>query len=351
MGNCAPRRDDGSEMIDVQSKEVMDQSQLIEKLTIKINSYKQENENLRLELETINSGDKGDNKAQSEAEKIEELVKELAAMKDMVEVKDRVLAEHQLEAAVHSNVFFLESDKTSTNLIKAGGMKLHETGTSTENLKWVEVNLYSGTDTDTGLTKGHLVLTLADTKGSLLVNRCEILRINEKSDVKNKTFSVDVTLSGRENELVFACDDEKETMSWVEAIEEGFRQIKDDMSVKKSGNADVSNVDEDESSKEKPSSHVEEKLIVVEDKGESKQTDEMSAPNTVNNDMIISDELSKEKLDHNVLETRVEEVEDDVAGEAKSTHKKQVEIKQTESISENDYKDKPIIIRAKTYKI
>lgn len=224
-------------------------------------------------------------------------------MKEMLEVKDRALIKHQLEAALHSKATSMVNANAATKLIKSGSIeKFVKAGKSKKGLKWVEIYCHDGTATETGLTKGYLTLTFADAKDSQLANRCQVIRINEKSNRKPTTFSLDVTLSGKENELVFACEDEKETESWVEAIDNGFKQI----------------------------------------------ADEMHALKMVNDYMILEIEFSKDKLGIRV-EEKVLEAEDD-AKEAKVGDDEQAESKHTEAVAVEEVEDRPcdLIVKAIT---
>jgi len=272
MGNtCAPdNAEDDGQVNDVEAKEV-EEAEPSEKFTNIINTYQAENETLRQELETMRTQDEEDSKARSEqAEKNDELLKELAAMKERLEVKDRALVKHQLEAALHSKATSMVNDNAAAKLIKVGSIeKFKKAGKSKKASKWVEIYFHGGSATETGITKGQLVMTFADSKDSQVANRCQLLRLDEKVDVKTKTFSVDVNLSGRENTLVFACEDEKETETWVQAIDEGFKQIEEEVSMLKTVNEYT--ILEVVFTKEKLGIRVEEKIVEVE---EVKSTEE-----------------------------------------------------------------------------
>jgi len=174
-------------------------------------------------------------------------------------------------------------------LIKAGSIeKFKKAGKSKKAPKWVEIYFHGGAAAETGITKGQLVMTFADSKDSQVANRCQILRLDEKVDVKTKTFSVDVIVSGRENTLVFACEDEKETETWVHAINEGFKQLEEEVSMLKTVNEYT--ILEVVFSKEKLGIRVEEKIVEVE---EVKSTEEAKSGDYKSADVAAVDDEDK----------------------------------------------------------
>jgi len=328
-----PELAEDSSMMDEEEKEAMIQAQLTEKLSNVLDTYKAENEKMRKKLDTMRIQEEEVKRARSEeAQQIKDLLKDLATVKEMLGGKDRALVKHQLGATFYPNPVLIDNGKSATTLIKAGNIQMFETGKA---LKWVEIHFHSGSAYEKGPSKGHLMLTFADAKDSDLVNRCEILRLNEKSDVKTQTICVDVILSDKENELIYVCEDEKETTSWLEAISEGLRQIEDEKSAIKMANDDVSQ--RNGVTEEKLSSVDEEKLVETEGKGESKVTEEdICALEAVKND-ITREELSLEKLDNCVVEKST--VLEGGADELKSVDNEQPASKQIQALDEEQAKD------------
>merc|ERR1712060_406033 len=164
-----------------------------------------------------------------QAEQNEEIMKELASIRAMMEEKDRALVKHRLEAALHSKANTMATSEAVTKLLKAGTIeKFGKAGKSKPKAKWVEIHVHSG------VSKGLLMLTYADSKDSHLSNRCQIVRVRKEgkkvaAKYKDIAFSVDVISSGAEKELVFACEHEKSREDWVEACAVGFQMIDEEV--------------------------------------------------------------------------------------------------------------------------
>jgi len=340
-GVCQPDRGENCQMKDVEVKQVLEETEPSEKFANVIDAYQVENEKLRKELESMKSLHEEVDKA-SEQSQIEKLLKELAVMKEMLEVKDQALVKHQFKTALQSKSISIANSDSATKLIKAGSIKKIEPENSIKAFKWVEIYFHSGVARETGQTKGYLMLNVAETKDSQLVNRCKIIRLNENTDVKSKMLSVDVVVSGRENTLVFACEDEKETTSWIEAIDDGFRQIDEELSSPKTVNDDIS-----QGANEQLGSSVQKSVGEAEDKGVPKQiVEERSALKTANDELILGDELSKEsRVIENLVENEVE------ADEVKSADNEQVKGNQADALDEHVAKDQSPLVRGQTYRI
>jgi len=245
----------------------MEERQPSEKFTEIINAYKARNEKMKKELEVIRSQDEEERKKRNaEVQQHDALVKELATLKKALEVKDRALVKHQLEAALHSKAISMTGTNSVYKLLKAGSVKkLKKAGKSKKSLKWVEIYVNGAVVTESDITKGHLMLSYADNKDSQLANRCRVLRINVESKssakLKGKILSVDVMVSGRENELVFVCEDEKELNSWVQALNDGFKEIEREFKIL--SNLNIKTYLEVEFSKNQLGFRVEEKLLEV----------------------------------------------------------------------------------------
>jgi len=238
MGNtCAPNKTRDDVLIDVGSREQFEETQPSEKFTQIINTYQAKNEKMKKELETMRIQDEEEmKKRNAHAQQHDELVKELATLKETLEVKDRALVKHQLETALYSKATSMVGRNALSKLIKTGNIeKFKKAGKSKKGLKWVELYKHGAVVTKTGMTRGYLMLTYTDTKDSQLANRCQVTRINKESNastkLKGRTFSIDVMVSGKENELAFACEDEKETESWVQAFVDGFREIEEEINM------------------------------------------------------------------------------------------------------------------------
>jgi len=240
MGNtCAPesKTDEAEQATDIEKKEQDEEiSQPTEKFTKIINTYQAENEKMKKELDSMKHNDEENSRERSkQAEQNDEIMKELAAMKAMMEEKDRALVKHRLEAALHSKATSMVTSETVTKLLKAGNIeKFGKAGKSKAKVKWVEIHLRSAQAGADGVSKGFLMLTYADSQSSQLSNRCQIVRVNKEvknvaAKLKGRAFSVDVISSGADKELVFGCEDEKDREGWVEACNEGFMIIDEEL--------------------------------------------------------------------------------------------------------------------------
>jgi len=270
MGNtCAPNRDEAGEADMEKKEDNLEVSGDGDKLTKIINTYQAENEKMKLELESRKNRDEKDiQEREAQAAHNDEIMKELAAIKSMMEEKDRSLLKHRLEAALHSKANALVASETVTKLLKAGTIgKFGRAGKSKSKEKWVEIHVHCAKITPEGISKGCLMLTYTDDKGAQVSNRCQISRMIEDGEnvddkFKSQTFSVEVISSGADKELAFACEDSKAKEEWVKAIADGFEKVEEEYSTLKTAESDL--LFDLEITKPKLGIQVQEKVIEVE---------------------------------------------------------------------------------------
>jgi len=286
---CAPQKSEENLTANIEVKEddPLTSAEAGDKLTNIINTYQAENEKMKKELESRKNKDEIETQErEAQAAQNDEIMKELKAIKTLMEEKDRALLKHRVEAALHSKATAMVSSETVTKLIKAGTIeKFVKTGKSKLKEKWVEIHINCAKITPNGIKKGCLILTYADTKGAQVTNRCEISKVKEEGGnvvdkFKDKAFSVEV--AGAEKDLAFACEDCKTKEEWVNALNDGFAMLDEEFRTLKVTESDF--LFDLEISKPKLGIRIQEKTINVErapdeNKGnEEAATDEKEKP-------------------------------------------------------------------------
>jgi len=209
-----------------------------EKLRNIIKTYKEKNEKIRKELESVENKDAD---ILLQADQNERLRKDLAELKHLMEEKDRVLVKHQLEAALHSRATSVVTSETFSKLLKAGTLaKFGRSGRTKPKEKWVEVHFHSAQTTPMGLIRGCLMLTWADHKSAKRSKRCKILRVKESAigvmtkiegvmpKIESKAFSLDVISADGGNDLIFLCQDSQSRKDWIKALNDGFEMAEEE---------------------------------------------------------------------------------------------------------------------------
>merc|ERR1719233_2088406 len=159
-------------------------------------------------------------------------MEELAAMRALVEEKNRALVKHQLEAALHSKATSLVTSESVAKLLKEGTLEKFTRSRKAKKAKekWVQIEMHTCQNTEDGFERGHILLIYSDTKDSQLSTRCTIISVdgdgtNVGDKYTGRNFLVQAIV-GRENkEIVFACDDEEMKKEWVGALNRGLLQI------------------------------------------------------------------------------------------------------------------------------
>lgn len=243
---CAPYQWEEDDAADTEKKENnMEPAETGDKLTNIINTYQAENEKMKMELESYkNRDDKDTQEREAKAAHNDEIMKELKAIKCLMEEKDRSLLKHRLEAALHSKATAMVTSETVTKLLKAGTIdKFGRAGKTKSKEKWVEIHVHCAQITPDGISKGCLMLTYADDKGAQVSNRCQISRVMQEMEnvdekFKSQAFSVEVISSGADKELAFACEDCKDKEEWIKVINNGFDMIEEEYRTLKTAESD-----------------------------------------------------------------------------------------------------------------
>jgi len=242
MGNnCTPGKKDASGkeayITDTETKKALEEAEPNAKLFKIIETYKEENEGMRKELEEVKSKGEQDTIAQREATQQNEkiIMQELNAMKAMLAKKEQALVKHQLEAALHSKASFLVNEESVAKLLKAGNLEKFNRNRKVKNAreKWVVLELHNCQNTQNGFERGYMLLAYSNSKDSKLSKRCQVISVYNKGvnigdKFKGRNFLVRAQVDGVEKELVFACEDEKVRNDWVKAFNKGFLQIEEE---------------------------------------------------------------------------------------------------------------------------
>jgi len=278
---CAPQKSEENltANIEINEDDPLASAEAGDKLTNIINTYQAENEKMKKELESRKNKDEIDTQERkAQAAQNDEIMKELTAIKSLMEEKDRALLKHRVEAALHSKATAMVSSETVTKLLKAGTVeKFARAGKSKAKEKWVEIYINCAKITPNGITKGSLMLTYADTKGAQVSNRCEISKVKTEGvtvgdKYKERVFSVEVT--GAEKDIVFACEDCKTKEEWVMAFNDGFAMLDEEFRTLKVTESDF--FFDLEISKPKLGIRIQEKPIKVANADENKGNEEAS---------------------------------------------------------------------------
>jgi len=237
---CSPKKiedENGSHRKDTALKNDAEQAQPHEKLKYIITAYQEENEKLKRELSYVKSKRSDDTEAQNEAtQQNEKIMEELAAMRALVEEKNRALVKHQLEAALHSKATSMVSSESVAKLLKEGFLQKFTRSRKAKSAKdkWVQIEMHTCQNTKNGFERGHVLLIYSDSKDSQLSTRCKVISVDgdgtdEVGDkYKGRNFLVQAIV-GRENKaIVFACDDEEMKRAWVGALNRGLLHIEEE---------------------------------------------------------------------------------------------------------------------------
>jgi len=228
MGNtCAPDHEVGDVNVDTFDP--------TEKISGLINSYQTDNERIKQELEIIKSDSAETLKAYQEITKQNELLmKHLTVLRPLVAKRDRAVLRHLLEAALYSKANSLLPEDNVLKILKEGWInKFGRAGKAKSKAKWVQIYLQSGERNDIEFSKGHMILIWADCKDFKVSNRGQILKVNDDSikvpsDVRVRSFSISVKVTGEVKELVFECTDKKSKDAWVQMCKHGLAQIEEE---------------------------------------------------------------------------------------------------------------------------
>jgi len=230
-GTCSPSQGETQEEVqqDVDASVERQESSVGEDFSMLITSYQTENLKLKRQLKEHRIRDQNNTvDIEERARQNEELINELAAMKELAERKDRALVRGRLEAALRSKATNLRSIESKTRLCIEGTLQHHHRSglTKSKKVKHVEVLLTEGELEINNYTIGYVMLTYADSKGAQTAKRCEIVGVAEESKTKETTFALSVRSEGSTKEVVFTCETVEQKDEWVKCIGNALDEIR-----------------------------------------------------------------------------------------------------------------------------
>jgi len=223
MGNtCAPCAPDDLKLEMEQGN--MDQARPTGKFTEMVNSYQAEYERLKKEVEELRQKE-AEEKHNKQAMRSHEIKEEVSATRARLESKEQEIIGHQLIAALHSKAISMAETESITKALKAGHVeKFGRASKSSAKPMWVELTFHSADPTECSVNKAYLMLTYSSIMGSQLVKRCRVVRLGKDNETQS-SFSAFVIMSRAEREVVFTCKDDQTRDSWVQAFQEGLKEV------------------------------------------------------------------------------------------------------------------------------
>jgi len=231
-GTCSPETNEvpnDNEEIPVENLERAD-STAGENFTKLINDYQTDNEKLKRQLEELKSrNQEGTTDQEEKARQNEQVMKELADMKRMLEQKDRALVRGQLEAALRSKATTMRSIESKTRLCMEGKLKHHHGSgfTKSRKVKHVEVLLTEGEIQTEEYKAGYVMLTYAESKGAQTAKRCQVLDVTVEDRKENEVIlELNVCAEGALKALVFSCETGDQKDEWVKCISAALSEVR-----------------------------------------------------------------------------------------------------------------------------
>jgi len=223
---CAP----GSSNVEISEADV-EAERPAERFTKIINDYQADNEKLREALEEVkNQNDTIVTVNKDKTKQNEEVMKELQAMKALMETKNKALVRGRLEKALLSKATSLLADNSSMRQYLKGKLKHHFRTGITKALqkkdRWVEVYMIEGELSANDYKAGCVMLMYSDAKDVQSSNRCWILGLTVDDSKKEQIFTVHVHAEGSKKDLVFECETETQRKDWVDCINDALAEVK-----------------------------------------------------------------------------------------------------------------------------
>jgi len=229
-GTCSPAQNETQHEMEEDVPATLERANSAEeKLTKLITNYQTENEKLKRQLEEHRNRDQdGAADKEEKARQNEEVIKELAAMKELLEAKDRALVRGRLEAALRSKATTLRSIESKTRLCMEGKLLYHHRSglTKSKKEKHVEILLTEGELETNNYKAGYVMITYADSKGAQTAKRCEVIGVVEESKSKEITFALNIRSEGSTKELTFTCETVEHRDEWVKCIVTSLDEVR-----------------------------------------------------------------------------------------------------------------------------
>jgi len=230
-GTCSPEQNETKNDNEEKLPETLERadSNVSENFTKVINDYQADNEKLRKQLEELkNKNQEGTTDHEEKARQNEEVMKELATMKKILEQKDRALVRGQLEAALRSKATTMRSIESKTRLCMEGNLKHHKTGlTKSKKVKHVELLLTEGELLTNEYKAGCVTLTYAESKGAQTAKRCQVLDVLvDESKSSEVTIELNVCAEGALKQIVFSAENGDKRDEWLKCISSALKEVR-----------------------------------------------------------------------------------------------------------------------------
>jgi len=231
-GSCTPQKHETTQIendLNIPDKQERVESNVSETITKVINNYEADNKKLKRELKELKSRNQEETTNHEEkARQNEEVMKELAAMKKILEEKDRALVRGQLEAALRSTATTMCSIESKTRICMEGNLKHHHRSGlgKSKKVKHVDLRLTEGELLANEYKAGYLTLTYADSKEAQTAKRCKVLDVAlDESKSNESILKLNVSAEGALTQLVFVCESADNKEEWVKCITNALNEI------------------------------------------------------------------------------------------------------------------------------
>jgi len=230
-GTCSPEQNETQNENEEKLPDTLERqdSNVSENFTKVINDYQIDNEKLKRQLQELkNKNQEGTTDYEEKARRNEQVMKELAAMKKILEQKDRAIVRGQLEAALRSKATTMRSIESKTRLCMEGNLKHHGTGlTKSKKVKHVELLLTEGELMTNEFKAGYVMLTYAESKGAQTAKRCQVLDVLVDESKSNEiTLELNVCADGALKQLAFSAETGDIRNDWIKCITNSLEEVR-----------------------------------------------------------------------------------------------------------------------------
>jgi len=230
---CSPGEDNTEKYSDAEQDDTEKDSDAelqVDKFSNIINEYHAKNEELQRQLDEFkNENDEKKKEREERARRNEKVVRELNAMRVLLEIKNQALVRERLEAALLSRATSMLAIESTSKLCIEGNLKYNYRAVAKfSKLKYVEIHLFESELDSHGFKAGYVMLLYSDSKGAQSSNRCQVISVAaDESAANEQIFSIKVLIKDTEKELVFECESIEEKRKWKKSIETALDHVKD----------------------------------------------------------------------------------------------------------------------------
>lgn len=192
-----------------------------------MSAYQDDNEELRRQLDELRIRNQGSKVTREKtARQNAEASKQLAAIKDMLEEKDRALVKSRLETALRSWANGTNGFGSRTRLCMEGELKHDQRSAGLLNSKWVEIYLYEGEVQPDDFKPGNVMLVYSDSKESWSTKWWQVIEVlQDVSKSYELFFGVKVFMKGSKKNLLFKCRTVSQRDEWVNSLTAALEEV------------------------------------------------------------------------------------------------------------------------------